>query len=40
MGGELVITVKSKPPVGDVFICINLLFISNMFLSNSLFVSG
>lgn len=30
-GKELMITVKSKPPVEDVFICTNLLFISYIF---------
>lgn len=34
------ITVQSKPPEGAVFICINLLFISDTFLNNSLFMNG
>lgn len=38
--GELMITVQSKPPEGAVFICINLLFISDTFLNNSLFMNG
>lgn len=37
--GEL-LTVQRKPPVGAVFICINLLFISDTFLNNSLFMEG